>query len=379
MKKITFLYLLIIFSGCSHYRGEKYCNEYIINTDKGEMLAEYIDSVEYIALDADAKIFNIDKMLVSNDTIYLLDYFKTKSLKAFDMDGKLLYQIGNRGRGHGEYLEIRNFTVDDKYIYAIDNFVKRLYIYLKIDGSYISYKQLPIVADDIAPLSDNRFLLFIPKPIAGTKLDINQSTSQAFIVDSELNIIDEFMEYDEFTYNKTSQFSALSQTDDAILITPIASNSLYVMPKKSVGVEDISKYEFVIDNEVVSQKAINDINLMERKYIMPPIYMNRDKFVATAYIPQSVPRAFMFCTSDSVAYFNQDIDSSNSLFAVNYVLPVSYVYNGCVFSILSSYEMYESLVKYGFTTTSQKNEEFLIQGNIIILKYLLKPDIDETD
>ena len=83
--------------------------------------ANYIDTVEYILLEAhpDGLFREIDKLIVKNDKIFIFDFIGRNQVLVFDRNGKFLYKTGNRGRGPKEYIQLRNFTVDDKFIYRL--------------------------------------------------------------------------------------------------------------------------------------------------------------------------------------------------------------------------------------------------------------------
>lgn len=64
---------------------------------------------------------DIDKIIIKNQKIYILDSKKTKSLFVFDLRGKFLNKICRKGRGPGEYIQIKDFQVmenDEIIIYG---------------------------------------------------------------------------------------------------------------------------------------------------------------------------------------------------------------------------------------------------------------------
>lgn len=83
-----------------------------------------VEKIEIIALENQegALMGNINKMQISDDTIFILDTMIAKKILVFNMDGKHIQQIGKFGRGPGEYLQIMDFTVNekDKQIVVLD-------------------------------------------------------------------------------------------------------------------------------------------------------------------------------------------------------------------------------------------------------------------
>lgn len=72
----------------------------------------YVDSLSFISLDdSDANSFikDINKCIIKNDRIYLLDFFGTESVKVFDLSGKFLFMVGAKGGGPGEFFSYFRF------------------------------------------------------------------------------------------------------------------------------------------------------------------------------------------------------------------------------------------------------------------------------
>ncbi len=123
--KISLLVLLV--TSCNtktnvSYRALKANNNlHTINLSKiAEKEELSIDSVfyepRYITLETtnQSLISEISKMIVRNDTIYIMDASKVQqTIFAFNIKGKFLYRINARGQGPGEYSKIHDFYVDN--------------------------------------------------------------------------------------------------------------------------------------------------------------------------------------------------------------------------------------------------------------------------
>lgn len=57
-------------------------------------------------------IINNDKVLVTENQIFIMDKSKTHSIYVYSEEGEFLYSISNFGEGPNEYREIRDFTID---------------------------------------------------------------------------------------------------------------------------------------------------------------------------------------------------------------------------------------------------------------------------
>lgn len=65
------------------------------------------------------------------------------------MNGKLCFVLDRQGRGPGEYLEVKSFTVDADNLYVLDNIGKKLLAYDPLTGEYKASREMPIVAWDV--------------------------------------------------------------------------------------------------------------------------------------------------------------------------------------------------------------------------------------
>jgi hypothetical protein len=116
-----FLMFLFVFPGCHNSDQNKNDDSLpaglvvTIDTEKtgGEGLSKLLDTVLYISLETTDQSYvgSVDKVIFENDRIFILDKTVGMSVFCFDIRGRFLYVIDNRGRGPEEYLEIRDFDV----------------------------------------------------------------------------------------------------------------------------------------------------------------------------------------------------------------------------------------------------------------------------
>lgn len=122
-------------------------NLYVADLDRPESKTTILgstvfDSVRTIILDTipEAMIGQISKMQVVGNTILVLDDSQSKGLFLFDGGGIFLRQIGRRGSGPGEYLEIADFTCDPQRgeVYLLDDQRQRISRYDIVTGKFLS-------------------------------------------------------------------------------------------------------------------------------------------------------------------------------------------------------------------------------------------------
>lgn len=183
---LFFLFILIINSGCKSNKArsleifdnivpehfEKNVQNMTLNDSsvmfisikdcsirKEALLSEWVDSISFVYLNSDnaALIGSINKLVQNKDAIYLLDRYKTKSIKKFAMNGEYLTDIGKYGEGPGEYVEPTDFIVNDSSIIVYDQFGCRLNFYT-LDGKYICAKKMPFLCLRFHQFTSNNFI-----------------------------------------------------------------------------------------------------------------------------------------------------------------------------------------------------------------------------
>jgi hypothetical protein len=87
-----------------------------VHQNEPAKLSEIGDEVRKIALETsdDCLIGGIQQVLHGGDRIFVLDHAGPR-IHVFDADGKFLRQVGNNGRGPGEYLYVSCITADTEY------------------------------------------------------------------------------------------------------------------------------------------------------------------------------------------------------------------------------------------------------------------------
>ena len=70
-------------------------------------VSSWVDSITYLRLDSrkEALLGAINKVVCKKNAIYLLDRYKSKSIKKFSMTGEFITNIGEYGEAPGEYGE----------------------------------------------------------------------------------------------------------------------------------------------------------------------------------------------------------------------------------------------------------------------------------
>lgn len=142
---------------------------------KKEMrLSSVIDSIQVIKLDnkAEATLGGIDKILLEDSCMYILDRTKTKSLKKFSSEGKYICDIGKKGEGPEEYIEPTDFVIVDRLLIVYDQFGCKLNYY-SVEGSFIKTCKLPFLC--------LQFYAFSPNSLVFNTLDADNQHLSAIV------------------------------------------------------------------------------------------------------------------------------------------------------------------------------------------------------
>lgn len=125
MKKEILYVLLTIFSvACTSTKKEQQGAEIgdvisilitDMETDNG-MLSDFADEIKMIPLEFsdDCILGQIDKVVMSDSCIFIMENENQKGIYVFDHIGKYLYRIGSHGQGPEEFVELSDFSLNEE-------------------------------------------------------------------------------------------------------------------------------------------------------------------------------------------------------------------------------------------------------------------------
>ena len=154
MKNIIILLLPLFLNSCKNISNREINvdidNSITITINEFDQIktrfSELLKNYKYIKLDTHPEhiIGSIDKIIISEGLIYILDRHSAKSIFTFDLNGNFINQIKKLGKGPGEYLSINDFFIDsvNNSIFLFDNKAKRLIEY-SLSGDYKKDYNLP--------------------------------------------------------------------------------------------------------------------------------------------------------------------------------------------------------------------------------------------
>lgn len=152
---------------------------------------DYFVSSKVISLETtNRSLFsNIDRLSMYNDKIFILDK-KSNAVLIFSSTGKFLSKIKSIGKGPGEYIGLKDFSVDEKSEYII-LYSHRPYklLFYNLEGKFVKEQKLKDYYFNIAFLNDK--LLALTKKNNKMLMDYNleKEVTKEFL---EMNDKDKF-------------------------------------------------------------------------------------------------------------------------------------------------------------------------------------------
>lgn len=247
-------------------------------------LSEICDSVSYVLLDTpeELAIGQIDRVLLSNNTFFVLDREIASALYVFDRKGKYLFDIQEGIGGPGEVLEFTDFDVSkqNEELYILDNERMDIKVF-DFSGAFVRSIRLPFFAaalnvldDEIAVFRNNQY----------NEAD-EWGNHQVVVVSKEGAILRSFLplslETNYFSYHDS--FRPLQTTDAGWIFSQALNDSIYEISGNTLT----GKYKIDFGDRSLSQIeggffGINDFLQSEQR--MKSYYLMGDTFETSDYL-----------------------------------------------------------------------------------------------
>jgi hypothetical protein len=175
-------------------------------------------------------ITTIEKVLFYEDLLLIHD--KAEKLYVFNINGKYLYEIGKKGRGPGEYSELRDFDLDKNGNVFILDYLK-IHKY-NIDGKFITSLTFNYSTELCYPIqfalnSNDDFFIW------GGSFGVRNNSEGKIFAMYELLDGKIINKYFPVKYNIVGNSRQFTRYDNLILIDPIfGSNIIYSINNRKV-------------------------------------------------------------------------------------------------------------------------------------------------
>ena len=158
-KEILYILLSLIFVACTlRKEGQKGTEiDDIVSipitdmeTDYGK-LSDFAEEVKMIPLEFtdDCILGEIEKIVMSDSCIFIMEGDNQKGIYVFDHTGKYLYRIGSRGQGPEEFVDLSDFSLneEERLIYLYDLARTKVLVF-SFEGDFIKDIQMNYYADN---------------------------------------------------------------------------------------------------------------------------------------------------------------------------------------------------------------------------------------
>jgi hypothetical protein len=203
--------------------------------DKVFQWNDFVDKIELIPLETtdNSLIGNLSGGIITDEDIFIHDFIY-KNLLNFDISGKFKRKIGSRGRGPGEYLEIRDFCIgDDGNLYTLD--YQKIHCYDKNTGVHIKswsfdagvgYNPLNMIIYD-----EDNYFLWCPDP------DVRDKSKGEYYLMKKIVKGKAKSEYFKYEYPSSSNRRFFPCGKDSYYIRPVidCDNVVYKLTRDSVS------------------------------------------------------------------------------------------------------------------------------------------------
>ena len=259
---------------------------------------------KYVLLDTtqiECDFGEMSKVVIRHDRIYILDEY-LKKLVVYDTNGKGIGQVGRKGQGPEEYLNICDFDVaSDGDIFFIDGRLDRLFCFGK-DLCFKYRKDLPFEADIVSVLDNGDFLFGLSSWNTG-----KYKQCKVVRTDANLNVDKIYLKYDAF-FDPTywiSNYSFIRSADCISYNQPI-DNHIYLFDETGVLSKCIN---FDFGNQNVPNDCKKDIekhlSSFDRYCLLKNFVAITDRIIAGTFWIRRMTVPFVFDRSNNICYLSE--------------------------------------------------------------------------
>ena len=247
MKKLSFVFIILYFA-CTSHKGKIITEESPIlktNYTKIKIPSKYdnllqIDSIfdticiTPLETNKNCLISSVNKVLINNDLVYIQN--QRDNLYVFSIDGKFIREIGKKGKGPGEFMELRDFDIDnDGNVYILD--FRKIQKYSS-KGRFLEKYRFEFAPNDMIHCNPLQFALCEKNNfyIWGGSFGIHENKNKNLFLMYKMNKKGEILErYFPLKYNVVHNHNQFSKFMERYDIVPwYGSNIIYSVSNESV-------------------------------------------------------------------------------------------------------------------------------------------------
>lgn len=339
----------------------------LVYTPNDTFPSSMLDTVSWIPLGlSDANgLREITKLTVVDGKVILNDRIQGGTQVYDFLSGKLLYVIDKKGNGPGEYLETAAFTVTPTSVYVLDNYSHAILRYSLADGSFIEKKPVSFVAWDMEAYDDDTFLFTClnnnpnsPKPPLALDYAVWQTDGDFNVTEKYFPVEDDYAEI----YGKRRYFT---RDGSDIVFHAFRYDGYFNFAKDRQPVF----YPVEFPNPIPEGMAVRLADLENKTWQ----YLSSTPFISGDYAVVRVTdgnEGMQRFAGEGKIFENSNNRTRN--------MPIDIVgvtdNNRFIGYINDNYDMYSSLVKFGFQKGDEAVENLLRQGGCCLIVYQMKAE-----
>lgn len=272
-------------------------------------LSEYISEVELIRMGTDSNVIpSISKLIPTRDCFFLISGGVVFSMSK---DGSKIQKIGRVGRGPGEYLSIKDISLDYSgnglLCLDTDNSIIRYDFSTSMATAKYDPGQTIGYARAVFPISEDQFALFVPNPLDNGS-DGNKKFYCLQIYDNSPKLDGKEIEWSGF--NADIGFSIpVSMDSDKFILAPTSSTPAIVFKDG----EEVGRIFFDFGRKSVPKGYFTKDIGMEWDRISALFEEDRYKFVSSIYFPDGQIYFQAFGKESSLWNFMIDLESKKGI------------------------------------------------------------------
>ena len=325
-----------------------------------------VKSIDYIPLlGSDQHILPEVFKAITNDSLIFLGNREYHMITVYDLSGHFRYEINNFGKGHYEYLDLANFTIDDKYVYTIDNVQKQVKVYDISDGHWVLNRPLPYTAWDMAYLAPNRYLFScIPAGPQGA-FGEEQILAAVWETDSTFQTVTRsYLGYASSYYDMIGKRHYFTRSGSNILYHDYQHDGYFVFSPACEAPQFVSiKFDNPRPNNAVPYQDVLDVGY---QYLSEtPVFTQG--YIISEFVEGEENDIYVIDTKNGHhTYHNCRIDAHYQMLPPCCQMGQRYV------AYLADAEFYNWLTADGFQRADAETERLLEQGGACLIVYTLK-------
>lgn len=336
MKSIIKYYLFLVsllFCSCSEYNRSNYFTEeqkasvmvdsaHTKMTNKDSIIHVYlgkaieaneeldinsiIDSVKVVFFDdscTDAMVGNIEKVIITERYLYVMDRFGQSGVVLFDIDGHFVKRIPF-GQGPGEISKVYDIYYD-KYKQKLLLDVPRGFAVYEENGEFIEDIIKPLQFSE-SVCTENGYICWQSPATLNDHLQEHKGNSILF-VDREFRLKWSALPHFNFTCLST-QNSKLTETSESIVYTDPIIDTIYRIDEKGVH----AKYVIDLGLDRFPMEKANDRSYIKNRQLFDKVFTSSNYAFLSRYLETLTHQHFLVSYSQRGYYsFFRDKESGN--------------------------------------------------------------------